>query len=240
VQVEIEAAEAWAGAVAERWCARLRERPRLRMCCATGDTTVPLYAAMADAVAQGRASFHDAEVFLLDEYLGLPRGHRARCDETLRRDLVDRVDLPGSRFHRIEVERDEPDAAAERFDRALARGGIDLAIVGLGRNGHVALNEPGSATDSPTRVVELAEPTRAAAVRYGATDVVPTRGVTIGLGRLREAGEIWLLVTGAHKAEILARAIDAPRTVELPASLLRDHPALRVLADEPAATRLQP
>jgi glucosamine-6-phosphate deaminase len=129
---------------------------------------------------------------------------------------------------------------AAEFDAAVAAaGGLDLAIVGLGINGHVGMNEPGTPPDARTRPVELAPTTIEAARRYGA-DPPPRRGVTIGLGSLLAAREIWLLARGARKASILAQALEGPETADCPASLLRAHPRLRVIADAPAASALGP
>ena len=106
-------------------------------------------------------------------------------------------------------------------------------------NGHVGFNEPGSRPDDATRLVRLAISSREAAVaRYGAGSV-PTAGITVGLARLLEAGECWLLVTGERKAAILRRALDEPEGPDCPASYLRRHPRLTVFADEAAASLLR-
>lgn len=187
--------------------------------------------------AVGAVSFAEAEVILLDEYVGLPAGHPSRCDARLRRELVDRLPAPPGAFHPIAVDGPGAEAAAAAHDAVAARG-IDLALLGLGANGHVGLNEPGSRPDAPTRVVRLAASSRrVAAERYGA-DPPPGAGITLGLDRLLGAGEAWLLVTGAPKAGILARALQAPESPDCPASYLQRHRALRVFADEPAAAAL--
>lgn len=184
-------------------------------------------------------SLRGVEVILLDEYVGLPAGHPARCDARLRRELLDLLPEPPAAVHVIDVDGLDADAAAAAHD-ATAAAGIDVALLGLGANGHVGLNEPGSRPDDPTRVVRLAASSRrAAAERYGA-DPPPAAGVTLGLDRLLGAGEAWLLVTGSSKAEVLARAIDAPEGPDCPASYLPRHPRLRVIADEPAAAELLP
>ena len=113
--------------------------------------------------------------------------------------------------------------------------GIRLMPTFDGINGHIGLNEPGSTADDPTRVVTLEARSRSVAIdRYGAA-AAPERGITLGIGRLLESREIWLLVTGERKAAVLAEALDGPESADLPASFLRRHPRLRVIADEPAA-----
>jgi glucosamine-6-phosphate deaminase len=120
----------------------------------------------------------------------------------------------------------------------VAARGLDLAVLGLGMNGHVGFNEPGSSPDDPSRLVRLAVSSReAATARYGASSV-PTAGITVGLARLLETEECWLLVTGERKAQILRRALDEPEGPDCPASYLRRHQRLTVFADEAAASLL--
>jgi glucosamine-6-phosphate deaminase len=237
-RVDVVPAAAWADVVATELAGRLAARPELRVVLPAGDTPSPAYARLAELANAGAASFAGAELILLDEYVGLPAGHAARCDTRLRRELLDRLPVPPRAFHAIAVDELDASEAAMAHDAVAARG-IDLAVLGLGMNGHVGLNEPGSRPDDPTRVVRLAASSRRAAVeRYGA-DPPPGAGVTLGLDRLLTAGEAWLLVTGAAKARVLARALDAPEGPDCPASYLRRHRTLRILADDPAAAELR-
>ncbi len=238
MHLEVVADDRWSAVVAARWAERLAAQPGLRQCLPTGTTPVPVYRDVAASVARGETSFARAEVFLLDELGGLPRGHPARCDTMLRRGLLDDVDLPSGRFHRLDP--DAPDLADEcrRFQAEVDHGGLDLVLLGLGTNGHVGLNEPGSDRTAPTRRVTLAEETRAGTGRYGVTGTPPTWGLTLGLAPILAAGEIWLLVSGTVKAGILERTLTDPIGPQLPASFLREHPALRVMADRSAAAGL--
>ena len=228
----------WADAIAAALAEQLRANPGLRLCLPTGSTPGPFYSALAGLVARSEASFRDAHVFLLDEYLGLPPGHRARCDVTLRRQLLDRVDLPADRFHAIDVDAADAELAATRYEAEIAAAGdLDLALLGLGANGHVGMNEPGSRATDPARVVKLAPGTREASLGYGA-DTPPEHGITAGLSTLLAAREVGLLVRGEHKAAILARALTGPVDDEVPATHLRAHDALTVYADRAAAAAL--
>lgn len=236
VRLVVVAAADWASAVAVELAARLRARPALRLCLPTGETPTPLYAALVEAEAEGRISFAEATLVMLDEWVGLPPGDPARCDVRLRGELLDRLRTPPAAFVAIDVDGPDPEAAAARHDAA-ARG-LDLALLGLGLNGHVGFNEPGSRPDDPTRLVRLAASSReAATARYGATRV-PTAGITLGLARLREADEAWLLVTGGRKAAALRRALVDPEGPDSPASCLRRHRRLTVFADDAAAALL--
>lgn len=230
--VEVHPAADWADAVAAQLSERLRAQPRLRLCLPTGETPAPLYAAMSRSTDADLWSH--ATVVVLDDYVGLGPDDPASAGPRLRREVIDRV-RPAT-F--VEVDHsDDVARAVRRLDEAAQ--GLDLAIVGLGLNGHIGFNEPGSTADSQTRLVYLEPRSRAAAAGYGAAGS-PERGITIGLRRLLEAGELWLLVTGERKAEILRAALEGRETPEVPASYLRRHPSLRVLADEPAASLLSP
>lgn len=226
----------WAGTVAAWLAARLQARPDLRVCLPTGDTPSPVYAELVAATWRGDVSLASATVVQLDEWVGLPPDDPARCDHRLHGELLDQLEA-APRFVRVDVDGPDPEAAAGAHDVAAAR--LDLAVLGLGMNGHVGFNEPGSRPEDPTRLVRLAVSSReAATARYGATRV-PTAGITIGLARLLEAGECWLLATGERKAGILRRALDEPEGPDCPASYLRRHPRLVVLADEEAASQLR-
>jgi glucosamine-6-phosphate deaminase len=228
-------AAAWAAAVADAFVERLQAEPRLRVCLPTGDTPSPLYEELVARELRGEVSFAQATVVLLDEWADLPPGDPARCDVRLRRELLDRL-APPPRFVPIDVDGSDDAAAARRHDEAARH--LDLALLGLGMNGHVGFNEPGSRPDDPTRLVRLARSSREAAMaRYGAARM-PTGGITVGLARLLEAREAWLLVTGASKAGVLRRALREPEGPDCPASYLRRHQRLIVFADEAAAALL--
>ncbi|HUG46966.1 MAG TPA: 6-phosphogluconolactonase [Candidatus Limnocylindria bacterium] len=224
----------WPEQIALRLAKRLRRQPRLRLCLPTGDTPSPVYERLVGLSRDGLAPFGQATIVLLDEYVGLPPTDPARCDARLARELIDRLDPPPAAYHPIAVDELSPAAAAHAHD-AVAAEGLDLAVLGLGLNGHVGFNEPGSGADSPTRVVDLAPESRAAATaRYGAR-AAPRRGVTLGLARLLAADELWLLVSGAGKSAVLKRVLEEVESADCPARFLRRHPKLHVLADEDAA-----
>lgn len=226
--------DAWAERVAGDLVERLRSAPDLRLCLPTGDTPAPVYAALAARLEAGEASLERATIVLLDEWVGLRPDDAARCDGRLRRELLERVSPGPAAFHPVRVDELAPEQAAARHDD-VAAGGLGLTLLGLGANGHVGFNEPGSTADSPTRVVTLEAGSGDAAVaRYGA-ERVPEAGITLGVARLMASDEIWLLVSGARKAEILDQALRGPVGPDVPASFLRSHPRLRVIADTAAA-----
>jgi glucosamine-6-phosphate deaminase len=217
--------------VAAEWTTRLSLKPQLRMCLPAGETPAPLYREVSL-----RADFSQATVFLLDEF-GLPADDPARCNSMLQRDLLDLLDRPPAAFDALDPEAEDIDAECDRFEMALAAGGLDLTLLGLGNNGHVGLNEPSCGPDCPTRKVNLSPETAAEMGRYGAAGST-TWGVTVGLGRLLQSEEIWLLVTGSRKTEILQRTLQGPIGPEVPSSYLRTAPNVVVWADESAAADL--
>ena len=236
-RLEVLPAGEWAATVAGWFGARLRDRPGLRVCLPPGATPSPVSAELAAGEWRGEVSFAGATVLLLDEWVGLPPDDPARCDARLRDELIGQLAAP-PRFVAIDVDGPDPEAAAAAHDAEAALG-LDLVLLGLGMNGHVGFNEPGSRPDDGTRLVRLAVSSREAATsRYGAGHA-PTAGVTLGLARILAAGECWLLVTGERKAAILRRALDEPEGPDCPASYLRRHPNLVVFADEAAAALLR-
>ena len=237
-----EAGRAWVDATADALIQALQRRPELRLCLPTGSTPAPVYEAVVRATQAGDVSWRDATVFLLDEFGGLPPGDRGRCAVTLRRQLIDGIDLPPASIRELDVDAADLDAMSARFDQSLAPG-LDLVVLGLGVNGHVGMNEPGSAADSPTRKVDLAPETIAGSARYldpvnRHPDRLPTWGVTLGMAAIRGAREVWVWVTGTGKAEIVRACVEGPSGEDRPASLLAAHPACTWWLDEPAAALL--
>lgn len=188
---------------------------------------------MYRSFAESGGDLSASTIFLLDEF-GLAPGTAARCDEMIRRDLLERLAAPPGAVHTLDTEATDLEAECRRYEVLARDGGLALAMLGLGGNGHLGLNEPGSQPDTTTRVVELTPETGGHATSYG-SDTVATWGMTLGIANLLEAGELWLLVTGAHKAEILARTLHGDIGPEVPATFLRTHRNVTVIADEEAA-----
>lgn len=199
----------------------------------TGRTPVGLYGELARLAAGGHADVRTWRPFAIDEYVGT-RNHP--CSN---RAFFVRHWNPisgAAAVQQFDPEAVEPEAEASRFTGWLAKaGGLDIAVLGIGMNGHVAFNEPGSVRDSTARVVALHSESRAsAAACWG--DETPTRGLTLGLAELLAAPSVLLLADGAPKAGIVARALLGPISPDCPASFLQEHPDVTVILDEAAAT----
>lgn len=204
----------------------------------SGTTPLGVYDELARRVQDGRADFSAVTVFAVDELHGLPPDHAATNARYFQKHLTDRIALHAC--HLMNSAANDPDAECVHFMRLIERaGGLDLVVLGIGVNGHIAFNEPGSAFDSRTRLVALDETTRAAyAALCGSVEAAPTHGLTLGIANLLAATEVLLLATGANKASIVAQAIEGPTTETLPASALQGHPELAVVLDRAAASKL--
>lgn len=214
------------------------ERPVLGL--AAGATPLGLYAELVRRHAGG-LDFSPVSVFGLDEYLGLPAEHPSSCAWTLRRHLIDRVNLDPARVRLLEgrAAGDWLDHGAA-FERAIAAaGGVDLQILGLGLNGHIGFNEPGCSLAGRTRRVALSAATRASNRTSFSDGDVPATAVTMGIGTILEARRLLLLATGASKAGMVAKAVEGPVTAMVPASALQLHPDAVMMLDEAAAAGLQ-
>ncbi len=234
---KFDSEDAWVREVAAFWCERLRSQPRLRMCLPSGHTPNPIFAEMGRAVAAGKVSFHEAQIFALDEFGGLARDDQGRCANMLGRYLLKHIDLPAQQFHSLAVDEPDLDRVCGEYDRAIEPG-FDLTLLGLGLNGHLGMNEPGSAEDSPTRRVELAKSTIASSGKYLTHENLPTWGLTVGLKPLLASKEVWLLANGSGKGEIVKRVVRGPIGTDVPATLLRKHPNSFLMVDDEAGATL--
>lgn len=225
LELEVISDDIWAATLADRFEETVGEGARL--CLATGSTVRPFYSAVAR-----RTSLGGFTIFLLDEFGGLPDDDPGRCAAMIRRDLLS-IAQGSPRVHIPDVDALDPGREADHYGDLIRDGGLDLAIVGLGRNGHIGMNEPGSTAEMTTRRVELDSSTADNALTYGAT-IPPTWGITVGIAELLEAREVWLMVTGEHKTEILDHTLHSPIGPEVPATFLRAHANAYLFADESA------
>ncbi len=200
---------------------------------ATGATFAPVFAALKD-LAPTSARTH---LYLLDEYLGLARDDPRSFRNTLTRDVCKPLGIPADRLHGPLNNQAPADEAAKTYEATIVRAGIDVQLLGIGTNGHIGFNEPGTSFASVTRVVALSDRTRADNVGcFGRISDVPTHAITQGIATILRAKRLVLVATGSHKATALARAMLGAVDPECPASAIRLHADVHVIADE-AATR---
>lgn len=227
---------------AERIAAIIRARPAAAILPATGTTPMTAYADLARLSNAGLLDASQVRVFQLDEYLGLDETDVRSLFVWTLRSFVTPLGIPRDRVRNLPGQVADPDAACRDYDAAIeAVDGIDLAILGLGPNGHLGFNEPPSDLDAPTRVVTLTpESVASNGLYWGGTDRVPTRALTAGMSVIRDAREVLLLVSGEHKRAILERTVRGPVTADVPSSWLQRHPNATLLADRAAAGDLHP
>ncbi len=208
----------------------------------TGRTPIPLYAELVRLHERGRIDFRRATTFNLDEFVGLgakdPRSYHA----FMRTHLFDRVNLDPRRVQFLNGMARNLGHEVLRYERVLdAVGGMDLVILGIGRNGHLGFNEPAPALPARTHVATLRPATRRANAWLfgGRSSAVPRRALSMGIGTILSARGVILLATGRQKAAIVRRALTGPVTTRVPASLLQLHPNVVVVLDRDASTDLQ-
>ncbi len=208
----------------------------------SGKSQLPLFGELIYLYREEGLSFKNVICFNLDEYDGIPTGHPESFGSFMQSNLFDFIDLPKDNVHSLRGDLAGRKAAAhcrEYECKITAVGGIDLQILGIGRNGQIGFNEPGSPIDARTARVELAEMTRSDALKsFGQLVDVPTHGLTMGCGTILEARKIILLAWGQSKSRVIRRAINGPVTCKLPASYLQIHPTAYVYLDPPAASVL--
>ena len=207
---------------------------------ATGATMLQIYARLVDRFKSGAISFGKVTFFNLDEYIGIPPTAPGSFRSFMHRFFFDLVDVNPSRAHLPDGMSSDVAGEALRYETLIrASGGIGLQLLGIGSNGHIGFNEPGSHFDSRTREVLLTEATRVANAPYFATGTeVPHRAVTMGIGTILESRKILLIAIGEHKSEAISAALSGPLSTACPASALRRHPNVHIICDAAAASHI--
>jgi len=219
----------------------IRKKPNLVLGLATGSTPIGCYRELVRMHREGGIDFSRVVTFNLDEYIGLspthPRSYRYFMDEK----LFNHVNIKRENTHVPNGLSDDFQKTCKEFEDAIKKsGGIDLQLLGIGSNGHIAFNEPSSPFDSRTRVVNVSEQTIKDNARfYKSIDEVPRQAISMGTGTIMKAKKIILLASGAGKADAVAKSVNGPMTEEVPASILQTHPNCTFIIDEAAASKLE-
>lgn len=225
--------------VADEIAALIARRPDAVLGLATGSTPLPVYEALRTRL-QG-VDVSQVRGFALDEYVGLDPVHPESYRSVITREVVEPLGLDPARIRVPDGTLDGIEHHGEDYEAAIRdAGGVDLQILGIGTDGHIGFNEPGSSFASRTRVKTLTQQTREDNARFfDSIDDVPMHCITQGLGTILEARHLVLLAFGEGKAEAVAGAIEGPVTASLPGSAIQLHPHVTVVVDEAAASRLQ-
>ena len=221
--------------IAEEFIKQINSKKNSVLGLATGTSPIKVYQNLIAANKEGRVSFKDVATFNLDEYIGLEGTHEQSYRYFMNTQLFDHIDINKNNTHVLKGVGDYL-AYANQYDQEIASfGGIDLQILGIGSDGHIAFNEPGTSFDSLTHVADLAESTIVDNSRlFNDISEVPTKAVTMGLKSIMNARKIVLIATGKNKAQAIYNLLKGPMTEEVPCSILQKHPDCTIYVDEDA------
>jgi glucosamine-6-phosphate deaminase len=215
---------------AELMLEAVRANPRVVLGLPTGRSPIGMYQHVVRECAAEYHCFRDVTTFNLDEYAGVPRDHPGSYFTYMKQHLFGHVDLDPARAHLPDGMAPDLDAECVRYERAIRdAGGLDLTFLGLGRNGHIGFNEPGTPFDARTRVVQLTESTRKANAEFFPDAPVPAHAITMGIGTILESKRIVLLVAGSGKEAAMERLRSGRVGEDFPASALWKHEDVTVL-----------
>ena len=219
----------------------IRGKPDCVLGLSTGASPIETYERLVQMHREDDLSFASVTTFNLDEYVGLCSGHEQSYRAYMRRHLFDRVDIPIGQTHVPDGCAAHLDTECDSFEQALVEvGGVDIWLLGIGRNGHIAFNEPGSSPDSRTRKISLAETTIQANSRFfDRPEDVPRQALSAGIATILDGRRVLLIATGAEKADAIRGALEGQVDPACPASFLQTHEDCVFLLDEAAASGIE-
>lgn len=219
----------------------VRTKPNCVLGLATGSTPLGVYRELIRRYRDEGLDFSKISTFNLDEYVGIPTSHEQSYHTFMHVNLFDQINIQPERIYIPSGNASDVGAFCKWYEEEIHKlGGIDLQILGIGRDGHIAFNEPGSALGSRTRIKTLTRETIEDNARFfGSIDEVPRFAITMGVGTIQEAKRVILMASGESKADIIAKAIEGPMTAQVTASVLQLHPDTIVYLDEAAASKLE-
>ncbi len=222
----------------------LRRKPALVLGLATGSTPIGMYQELIRMHKEEGLDFSKVITFNLDEYIGLPKDHPESYHSFMWKHFFQHVNIPESQIHIPDgtLPMEDIPAYCEWYEKRIKEvGGIDIQVLGIGRDGHIGFNEPGSSLGSRTRIKTLARETREDNARFfdGNIDAVPKYAITMGVGTIMEARMLLLLASGPNKAEAVKKTVEGPITAMCPASIMQLHPKAVAIIDQEAAKYLE-
>ncbi|MBI1389749.1 MAG: glucosamine-6-phosphate deaminase [bacterium] len=219
----------------------IRNKPNCVLGLATGSTPLGLYQELIRMHKEEGLDFSKISTFNLDEYYGIPPAHPQSYYAFMHENFFNHINVQPERIYLPSGTATDVNAFCQWYEEEIKRlGGIDLQILGIGRDGHIAFNEPGSALGSRTRIKTLTRETVEDNARFfGSVEDVPRYAITMGVGTIQEAKQIILIASGENKAEIIAKAIEGPVTAQVTGSVLQLHAQTVVYLDEAAASKLE-
>lgn len=227
-------------ALSKEYVKEIKENPSIKLGLATGGTPVPLYEKLIEDHKLNGTSYKNVKTYNLDEYIGIPESHEQSYRTFMNNTLFDHIDIDKNNTYVPLGSATNILDEIVRYDNLLNENKIDLQLLGICSNAHIAFNEPGSNFDSNTIVVDLTQETRDANARFfDNIDDVPTTSITMGIGSILKAKKIILVATGLNKAEAIKNSLLGPITKDVPASILQAHDNVEIYLDEEAASLLE-
>ena len=217
----------------------LESDPACTLGLATGSTPIPLYNEMAKDHKENGTSYRQVKTFNLDEYVGLPKEHPESYISFMTKNLFSRVDIDMKNVNIPNGLASDIPAECARYSALLEKASVDIQVLGIGGNGHIAFNEPNTPFDSKTHQVFLTQKTISDNARFFASvDEVPKSALTMGIGEIMKAKKLLMLATGSNKADAVYKMVKGPVDPSCPASILQKHPDVVVIIDQAAAAKL--
>lgn len=217
------------------------EKPFFVLALPTGGTSVDFYKNLIKFYQEGLLNFDKVVTFNLDEYVGLPAAHPESYHSFMATNFFEHIKISKEQINILDGNAKNLETECQNYEQKIKNfGGIDLFIGGVGENGHIAFNEPGSAFDSKTRIVNLTDSTIKANSRFfdGNINLVPTKTLTMGLATIMAAKEIIIMATGIKKAEAVYHAFEDKPNVKYPITVLQKHSRAFIITDKAAASNL--
>lgn len=240
MRVKIQTKEKMNEEIAQLFIDTVKENPNCVLGLATGSSPIGVYKKLIEAYNNGLVSFKDVKSFNLDEYVGLSEDHEQSYRYFMNHNLFDHIDIEKENTH-VPSGNIENVESIEEYDAQIeAAGGIDLQILGIGSDGHIAFNEPGTSFNSLTHIAELAPSTISDNSRFfESIEQVPTKAVTMGLASIMKAKKIVLIATGENKADAVKGLLMGLITEKVPCSILRRHPDVTIYVDREAYSKVK-
>ncbi|MFT6631645.1 MAG: glucosamine-6-phosphate deaminase [Bacteriovoracaceae bacterium] len=214
----------------------VQKKPDSSLGVATGRTMDAIYHKLIKLAVNEKTSFNQVRAFAVDEYIGLAEGSMNSYKEYLNLHLFDQLDFKKDNLYIPETVLEKIDESCKKYEeQILAQGGIDLQLLGVGLNGHIGLNEPGSSTDSRTRIVGLTSTTRNSNKVLFRNETIPATAVTMGIGTILESKQCMLIATGETKSEIVQKVVNGDINSKVPATALKQHKNCIIILDKEAA-----
>jgi len=219
---------------------KIKEKSNAVLGLATGSSPIGTYQRLVEMFRKGEISFRNITTYNLDEYCGIDRTHPQSYYYFMHDNLFNHVDIVEDNVHLPVANGTDLALCAKEYNDALNQVHVDLQLLGIGGNGHIGFNEPGTSFDQETFVVELTEKTRQDNKRFfNSIDEVPTHAMTMGIKNIMKSDEILMLISGVNKADTVVKLLSGEVTTDFPASILHRHPNTTVIIDEAAYSKVK-